>query len=78
MKEFKFIEIHHVVRTQNQEADALVKEQLNTVVVNVVALPKFNGAQHLQDVISYLEIGKFLARMDKGQQKWLVKKAFRF
>ena len=67
MKEFKSIEMHHVVRTQNQEADALVGEQLNTTMVNVVALPKFSGAQHLQDVIFNLETGKCPASMDKGQ-----------
>ena len=67
MKYFKFIEIHHVARTQNQEADALVGEQLSTTTMNVTTLPRFNGAQHLQDIIAYLETGECPIGMEKGK-----------
>ena len=35
--------------------------------MNVIALPRFNGAQHLQDVIAYLKLGECPLGMDKGQ-----------
>ena len=78
MKEFQAIELHHVVRAQNQEVNALAREQLSTTTMNVIALPRFNGAQHLQDVIAYLETSECPIGMEKGQQRWLVRKASRY
>ena len=49
MKRFKAIELHHLARIGNQDADALVGKKLLEVEVHAVSMPKpkFNGSQHL-------------------------------
>ena len=66
MKRFKAFELHHLARTGNQDANALVGKKLLEVEVHAISIPKpkFNDSQHLQDVITFFEIGGCLARMD--------------
>ena len=40
--------------------------------------PKFNGSQHLQEVVTFLETGECPAKMEKGQKRWLTRKATRY
>ena len=80
MGRFKAIELHHVNRNNNQEADALAGSKLVEFAVNAISIPKprFDGVQLLQDVINFLETGEFPTEMTKGQKQWLARKATRY
>ena len=80
MGNFKAIELHHVARVGNHEADALAGKKLNEFMIGAISFPKprFNGNQHLQDVIRFLETGECPQEMEKGQKKWLAKKAAKY
>ena len=68
MKNFKAFELHHLARTENQEADALAGKKILEIEVHATSIPKpkFNGRQHLQEVINFLETGECPAKMEKG------------
>ena len=56
MGKFKAIELNHVLRTRNQEADALARKKLNEFMVGEISFQKlkFNYNQYLQAVIHFL------------------------
>ena len=70
MGNFKAIELHRVARNKNQEADALASKQLAEFGVHAISVlkPKFDGNQHLQDVIKFLETRECLAKMTKSKK----------
>ena len=57
MKRFKAFELHHLARTGNQDANTLARKKLLEFEVHAISIPKpkFNGSQHLQDVITFLD-----------------------
>ncbi|MCO5579768.1 hypothetical protein L7F22_033629 [Adiantum nelumboides] len=78
MRHFQAVEIHHVPRMQNQEADALASEQLlGEVVIGAIVLkePLFQGSDCMQDIVDFLNSGECLGGLTKGQRQWLARKA---
>ncbi|MCO5611300.1 hypothetical protein L7F22_065552 [Adiantum nelumboides] len=72
------VEIHHVPRMENQEADALAGEQLfEEVVVGAIVLkePLFQGSDCMQNIVDVLNSGECPGGLTKGQRQWLVCKA---
>ncbi|MCO5570537.1 hypothetical protein L7F22_024260 [Adiantum nelumboides] len=74
IRRFEAIQLYHVPRKGNQEADALASEQLQEVIVGAVKLqkPLFQGSDCMHDIVNFLETGKFPQDMSKGQRQWLV------
>ena len=60
MKNFKAFKLHHLARAGNQEADALARKKMLEIKVHAISIPKpkFNGSQHLQEAINFLETGE--------------------
>ncbi|MCO5560545.1 hypothetical protein L7F22_014160 [Adiantum nelumboides] len=77
MKRFEAIQLYHVPRKGNQEADALASEQLQEVIVGAIKLqnPLFQGSDCMHDIVNFLETGECPQDMSKGQRQWLVRKA---
>ncbi|MCO5552515.1 hypothetical protein L7F22_006027 [Adiantum nelumboides] len=74
MKRFEAIQLYHVPRKGNQEADALANEQLQEVIVGAIKLqnPLFQGSDCMHDIVNFLETGECPQDMSKGQRQWLV------
>ncbi|MCO5603592.1 hypothetical protein L7F22_057743 [Adiantum nelumboides] len=68
------IQLYHVPRKGNQEADALASEQLQEVIVGAIKLqnPLFQGSDCMHDIVNFLETGECPQDMSKGQRQWLV------
>ena len=71
--------MQHVSRERNGEVDALVVEQLETLIVAILGFlpPKFKGKQHLQDIVQFLEIGECPQGMEKAKRQLLVRKGIK-
>ncbi|MCO5598370.1 hypothetical protein L7F22_052465 [Adiantum nelumboides] len=80
MKRFEVIQLYHVRRKGNQEADALASEQLQEVIVGAIKLqnPLFQGSDCMHDIVNFLETGECPQDMSKGQRQWLVRKATKY
>ncbi|MCO5571729.1 hypothetical protein L7F22_025477 [Adiantum nelumboides] len=80
MKRFEAIQLYHVPRKGNQEADALASEQLQEVIVGAIKLqnPLFQGSDCMHDIVNFLETGECPQDMSKGQRQWLVRKATKY
>ncbi|MCO5599661.1 hypothetical protein L7F22_053766 [Adiantum nelumboides] len=80
MKRFEAIQLYHVPKKGNQEADALASEQLQEVIVGAIKLqnPLFQGSDCMHDIVNFLEIGECPQDMSKGQRQWLVHKATKY
>ncbi|MCO5603591.1 hypothetical protein L7F22_057742 [Adiantum nelumboides] len=63
------IQLYHVPRKGNQEADALASEQLQEVIVGAIKLqnPLFQGSDCMHDIVNFLETGECPQDMSKGQ-----------
>ena len=74
MRLFKGIQLQHVPRSQNQEADALASEQLTEVTVGAIQLklPLFQGSDTMEDILHFLMKGECPAGMTKSQRQWLA------
>ncbi|MCO5612825.1 hypothetical protein L7F22_067096 [Adiantum nelumboides] len=75
MKRFEAIQLYHVPRKENQEADALASAGLQEVIVGAIKLqnPLFQGSDCMHDIVNFLETGERPQDMEKGQQQWLVR-----
>ncbi|MCO5561833.1 hypothetical protein L7F22_015457 [Adiantum nelumboides] len=80
MKRFEAIQVYHVPRKGNQEADALASERLQEVIVGAIKLqnPLFQGSDCMHDIVNFLETGECPQDMSKGQRQWLVRKATKY
>ncbi|MCO5588903.1 hypothetical protein L7F22_042864 [Adiantum nelumboides] len=80
MKRFEAIQLYHVPRKENQEADALASVQLQEVIVGAIKLqnPLFQGSDCMHDIVNFLETGECTQDMSKGQRQWLVRKATKY
>ncbi|MCO5564086.1 hypothetical protein L7F22_017742 [Adiantum nelumboides] len=80
MKRFKSIQLYHVPRKENEEANALASEQIHEVTMGAIQLqkPLFQGNNCMHDIVNLLEIGECPQDMSKGQQQWLVCKATKY
>ncbi|MCO5602168.1 hypothetical protein L7F22_056296 [Adiantum nelumboides] len=80
MKRFEAIQLYHVRRKGNQEADALASEQLQEVIVGAIKFqnPLFQGSDCMHDIVNFLETGECPQDMSKGQRQWLVCKATKY
>ena len=67
-------------RARNQDADALASECLKEVKIGAIKLqePKMQGRESLQDVWCFLEIGEPSPDLNKGERRWLTRKAVRY
>ena len=67
-------------RARNQDTDALAIECLKEVIIGVVKLqePRMQGKESLQDVWCFLEIGEPPSNLNKGERRWLARKAVRY
>ena len=67
-------------RARNQDADALASECLKEVTIGAVKLqePKMQGKESLQDDWCFLETGEPPPRVNKGERRWLARKAVRY
>ena len=67
-------------RARNQDADALASECLKEVAIGAVKLqePKMQGRESLQDVWCFLETGEPSPSLNKGDRRWLARKAVRY
>ncbi|MCO5569909.1 hypothetical protein L7F22_023623 [Adiantum nelumboides] len=80
MKRFEAIQLYHVPRKQNQEADALASAQLQEVIVGAIKLqnPLFQGSDSMHNIVNFLETGECPQDMSKDQRQWLVRKAAKY
>ncbi|MCO5559388.1 hypothetical protein L7F22_012987 [Adiantum nelumboides] len=80
MKKFEAIQLYHVPRRKNQEADALASAQLQEVIMGGIKLqnPLFQGSDCMHDIVNFLETGECPQDMSKGQRQWLVRKATKY
>ncbi|MCO5548623.1 hypothetical protein L7F22_002083 [Adiantum nelumboides] len=72
MRHFHAVEIHHVPRIQNQEADAVASEQLlGEVVIGTIVLkePLFQGSDCMQDIVDFLNFGECPGLVDSVDSK---------
>ncbi|MCO5586682.1 hypothetical protein L7F22_040624 [Adiantum nelumboides] len=69
MKRFEAIQLYHVPRKENHEADTLASEQLQEVVVGAIKLqnPLFQGGDSMHDIVNFLETGECPQDRSKGQ-----------
>ena len=67
-------------RARNQDANALANECLKEVTVGAVKLqePRMQGKESLQDVWCFLETGEPSPNLNKGERRWLARKATRY
>ena len=76
----KHCQIHYVGRARNQDADALASECLKEVTVGAVRLqePKMQGRESLHNVWHFLETEEPPPDLNKGERRWLARKAIRY
>ncbi|MCO5548675.1 hypothetical protein L7F22_002134 [Adiantum nelumboides] len=70
IKRYEAIQLYHVPRKENQEADALASKQLQEVIVGAIKLqnPLFQGSDCMHDIVNFLETGECPQDMSKGQR----------
>ena len=80
LRRIKHCQVHYVGRARNQDVDTLDSECLREVIVGVVKLqePKMQGRESLQDVWCFLETGEPPPNLNKGERRWLARKAVRY
>ncbi|MCO5562422.1 hypothetical protein L7F22_016049 [Adiantum nelumboides] len=69
MKRFEAIQLYHIPRKENQEANALASEQLQEVIVGAIKLqnPLFQGIDCMHDIVNFLESRECPQDMSKVQ-----------
>ena len=79
LRRIKHYHVHYVGSTRNQDAYALASECLKEVIVGAVKLqePRTQGKESLQDVWFFLETGEPPPNLNKGERRWLARKAVR-
>ncbi|MCO5559710.1 hypothetical protein L7F22_013311 [Adiantum nelumboides] len=68
MKDFEAIQIQHILRQHNKEADNLASSQFG-VMVGAIKFkePLFQGQQTMEDILYFLETGECLKHLEKVQ-----------
>ena len=80
MRKFEAIQVRHVPRESNKDADTLAGEQLREFSLGAIVLqkPQFQGSEKLHDIFHFLEVGEYPGHLTTGQKQWLVRKAVRY
>ncbi|MCO5550489.1 hypothetical protein L7F22_003976 [Adiantum nelumboides] len=75
MKDFEAIQIQHISRQHNKEADNMTNAQFE-VMVGAIKFkePLFQGQETMEDILYFLEIGECPKHLERVQQHRLVRK----
>ncbi|MCO5573295.1 hypothetical protein L7F22_027064 [Adiantum nelumboides] len=79
MKNFKAIQIQHISRQHNKEADNMANSQFE-VMVGAIKFkePFFQGQETMEDILYFLEIGECPKHLERVQRHRLVRKALSY
>ena len=74
------MQVHYIARGKNQLADDLANEALKDLMVGAIKLQetKLQGKESSNDVITFLEIGEAPSHLNKGEKRWLARKAVKY
>lgn len=76
MKKFEAVQIQHVARVHNKEADALANEQSEVKIVAIkFQEPKLQGQEELEDILFFLQTGECPKNMERIQRHRLARKS---
>ncbi|MCO5602335.1 hypothetical protein L7F22_056465 [Adiantum nelumboides] len=80
MKWFEAIQLYHVPRKENQEADTLASEQYQEVIVGAIKLRYllFQGSACMHDIVNFLKTRECPQDVRKSQRQWLVHMATKY
>ncbi|MCO5574823.1 hypothetical protein L7F22_028616 [Adiantum nelumboides] len=79
MKDFEAIQIQHISRQHNKEADNMANTQFE-VMVGVIKFkePLFQGQEAMEDILYFLETGECPKHLERVQRYRLVRKALSY
>ncbi|MCO5596643.1 hypothetical protein L7F22_050711 [Adiantum nelumboides] len=79
MKDFEAIQIQHISRQHNKEADSMANSQFE-VMVGAIKFkePLFQGQETMEDILYSLEIRECPKHLERVQRHRLVRKALRY
>ncbi|MCO5609962.1 hypothetical protein L7F22_064197 [Adiantum nelumboides] len=79
MKDFQAIQIQHISRQHNKEADNMTNTQFEVMVEAIkFKEPLFQGQETMEDILYFLEIGECPKHLERVQQHCLVRKALSY
>ena len=80
MRQFEAIQVSHVPRNENEEADKIAEKSLEVAFVGMTSLQeaKFEGCESLEEVLQFIETGEFLPHVPRNQRRWLARKAIKY
>ena len=85
--QFEEVQLYHIPRKQNEDADLLAQQavtggenevQVIMVVAAAMKQPKYEGMESLAPIIGYILEGEFPEGFTKGQKRRLIKRASSF
>ncbi|MCO5605681.1 hypothetical protein L7F22_059865 [Adiantum nelumboides] len=79
MKDFEAIQIQHISRQHNKEADNMANSQFE-VMVGAIKFkePLFQGQETMEDILYFLETGECPKHLERVQRHRLVRKALSY
>ncbi|MCO5560510.1 hypothetical protein L7F22_014125 [Adiantum nelumboides] len=79
MKDFEAIQIQHISRQHNKEADNMANNQFE-VMVGAIKFkePLFQGQETMEDILYFLETGECPKHLERVQRHRLVRKALSY
>ncbi|MCO5567926.1 hypothetical protein L7F22_021622 [Adiantum nelumboides] len=79
MKDFEAIQIQHISRQHNKEADNMANTQFE-VMVGAIKFkePLFQGQETMEDILYFLETGECPKHLERVQRHCLVRKALSY
>ncbi|MCO5600760.1 hypothetical protein L7F22_054875 [Adiantum nelumboides] len=79
MKDFEAIQIQHISRQHNKEADNMANTQFE-VMVGAIKFkePLFQGQETMEDILYFLETGECPKHLERVQRHRLVRKALSY
>ncbi|MCO5584110.1 hypothetical protein L7F22_038033 [Adiantum nelumboides] len=79
MKDFEAIQIQHISRQHNKEADNMANTQFELMVGAIkFKEPLFQGQETMEDILYFLEIGECPKHLERVQWHCLVRKALSY
>ncbi|MCO5555565.1 hypothetical protein L7F22_009110 [Adiantum nelumboides] len=79
MKDFEDIQIQHISRQHNKEADNMANTQFEVMVEAIkVKEPLFQGQETMEDILYFLETGECPKHLERVQRHRLVRKALSY
>ncbi|MCO5551288.1 hypothetical protein L7F22_004787 [Adiantum nelumboides] len=79
MKNFKAIQIQHILRQHNKEADNMANSQFEMMVGAIkFKEPLFQGQETMDDILYFLETGECPKHLERVQRHRLVRKALSY